>query len=561
VTRTGGGAPPLQAAGRPHFGKTRAVWHRLARTVLYEGYNLYPYRPTALKNRYRWSFGALPPCGTREVREEGMSWFNQTECLVRSPADGGTVEVLVRFLQLVAGEGGGDTGGWAHAVEREVSAGSIALARRNAADGGADEVCELAFEGGLRGRVLTRVTPLQASDRGRVWRVRVRLENLSPVLPDGEVLLCAFHAAHTVLHVPGGEAISAQDPPEALRWPSAACENLGLWPVLLGPDLVMAAPLILADHPQLAPESPGDLFDATEIDEILALRIQTMTDEERALAAASDPRTRELLERTLGLGGPALQALHGRLVSSAPVPEDLVGSRVRLRPRARADALDAVLSGRHATVRAVERDQLGTAFVAVTIDDDPGVDLGQDGFPGHRFFYRLDEIEAAPARPRVLVAGVGNIVHADDAFGVHVAQHLLTGPVPEGVRVVDFGIRSFDLACALMDGLDGLVLLDVLDRGGAPGTLFVLEPELPTGGGPITVEAHTLDPASVLGYCRALGTSVPWVRVVGCQPAVLRDDEQEVKVGLSAAVAEAVRPAARLAMELAASRLSEVSRA
>ncbi len=153
---------------------------------------------------------------------------------------------------------------------------------------------------------------------------------------------------------------------------------------------------------------------------------------------------------------------------------------------------------------------------------------------------------------RLLIAGIGNVFLGDDGFGVELARRLAGRPWPAGVRVVDFGIRGFDLACALVDGWGGCVLLDAIDRGGPPGTLYVIEPEVP--GEPAALEAHGLAPVQVLGLAASLGEVCPWLRLVGCQPLTL-GSEEEPRMELSAAVAAAVEEAVELVEELVRERL------
>jgi hydrogenase maturation protease len=151
---------------------------------------------------------------------------------------------------------------------------------------------------------------------------------------------------------------------------------------------------------------------------------------------------------------------------------------------------------------------------------------------------------------RILVAGIGNIFLGDDAFGVEVVRHLVERPLPEGVRVVDFGIRGFDLACALLDGCEGAVLVDALQRGQPPGTLCVLEPDLAElEAQPAAVEMHGLHPAQVLRLVLAMGGRLGRVRVIGCEPETF-GSEEEPAMGLSPAVQAAVGPAADMVEEL-----------
>jgi hydrogenase maturation protease len=144
---------------------------------------------------------------------------------------------------------------------------------------------------------------------------------------------------------------------------------------------------------------------------------------------------------------------------------------------------------------------------------------------------------------RILVAGIGNIFFGDDAFGCEVASQLRRKPLPEGVRVIDFGIRSYDLAYAIMDGYDATILVDATPQGSAPGTIYLIEPdlkkldELPDEA----VNAHSMNPVRVLQLVRSLGGRPGWLRVVGCEPAVLEAEEGEM--GLSEKVQAAVAPA------------------
>lgn len=152
-------------------------------------------------------------------------------------------------------------------------------------------------------------------------------------------------------------------------------------------------------------------------------------------------------------------------------------------------------------------------------------------------------------RGSILVAGIGNIFLGDDAFGVEVVRRLATRRLPEGVRVVDFGIRGFDLAYALLDGDEAAILIDATPRGGPPGTLYVIEPELDgleeQGAPEETVEAHTMDPVKVLRLVKAMGGQPKRVLVVGCEPATLDADENG-QIGLSESVRAVVDEAVTL---------------
>jgi hydrogenase maturation protease len=233
------------------------------------------------------------------------------------------------------------------------------------------------------------------------------------------------------------------------------------------------------------------------------------------------------------------------------------GSRVRLRPRAGGDVFDLALADKLAVVESIEQDADGVLHVTVTLDDDPGRDLGAERVLGHRFFFGLDEVEpvdggARPVarRPRTLVAGVGNIFLGDDGFGSCVAQRLAERDLPGTVDVHDFGIRGMDLAYALQDGYDTVVFVDAARRGEVPGTVTLVEPELDLDE--VALDTHGMDPVRVLALARAMGRIPERVLVVACEPAVIVDGEHdEDLVGeLSPVVEAAVDDAVRLVTEL-----------
>jgi hydrogenase maturation protease len=147
--------------------------------------------------------------------------------------------------------------------------------------------------------------------------------------------------------------------------------------------------------------------------------------------------------------------------------------------------------------------------------------------------------------PSILVAGLGNIFHRDDGFGVSVATKLSSASLPENVRVVDFGIRGFDLLSALLDGYDLTIFVDAVSRGGAPGTLYTIEPDLDAltenDAPEIYENAHGLDPLKVLAAVKRTGAPLGRVLVVGCEPALLEDDTGHI--GLTEQVEAAVDPA------------------
>jgi hydrogenase maturation protease len=236
------------------------------------------------------------------------------------------------------------------------------------------------------------------------------------------------------------------------------------------------------------------------------------------------------------------------------------GSRVRLRPRSRADVFDAALDGRLALVEGVEQDMEGRVQLTVVVDDDPGRDLGMRRQPGHRFFFSPDEVEpigshdppggGAHAGPRILVAGIGNVFLGDDGWGVALADRLARRELPAGVEVVDYGIRGMDLAYAMADGgYDAVVFLDAAPRGGAPGTLYVIEPEVDPSD--VVIDTHGMDPVKVLSLVHGIGASPPRTIVVGCEPANQLDaDVEEFVVELSEPVQAALGEAERLVESL-----------
>jgi hydrogenase maturation protease len=231
------------------------------------------------------------------------------------------------------------------------------------------------------------------------------------------------------------------------------------------------------------------------------------------------------------------------------------GSRVRLRPRGGADIFDLALVGRAATVERVEEDMEGGLHLVVALDDDPGRDLGARNQLGHRFFLGLDEVEPLPGGEpsrAVLVAGVGNVFHGDDGFGVEVVRRLETRTLPPGVDVVDFGIRGIDLMYALGDGYRTVLLVDAAARGHAPGTVTLVEPGPDGFGAGVAVDAHGLDPAQVLRLARDNGPVPPRILLVACEPSAQTTDatwEMELSAPVTAAVGEAVRLIERLLEE------------
>jgi hydrogenase maturation protease len=244
------------------------------------------------------------------------------------------------------------------------------------------------------------------------------------------------------------------------------------------------------------------------------------------------------------------------------------GSRVRLRPRSGGDIMDIALAGKEAIIESIEQDYEGKIHLGVVVDDDPGRDIGLMRQPGHRFFFTAEEVEPllpgdddktrATKRPNILVAGIGNIFLGDDAFGVEVARRLSVRPQPEAVRVADFGIRGYDLAYALLDGYDTTILIDACPRGDAPGTLYVIEPDLTNLGGPEeqqgAVEAHSMNPLNVLRLASSMGP-LKRVLLVGCEPQTFGPDEGQM--GLSEPIEAVLDDAVKMVESLIEKLLTE----
>ena len=242
---------------------------------------------------------------------------------------------------------------------------------------------------------------------------------------------------------------------------------------------------------------------------------------------------------------------------NTPGGELRAGTRVRLHPRAGGDVFDIALAGQGAVVEAIEEDLDGRTTVAVVLDDDPGRDLGLARQPGHRFFFALDELEVVSAGPapvatqRILVAGIGNVFLGDDGFGVALADRLARRSLPAGVEVVDFGIRGMDLAFAVMEGYDAVVLLDATPRGGAPGTLYVLEVDPDQEAEIVSPGGHGMDPVQVIGLVRSFGGTLPPMYLVGCEPGMALDpDSEDIVASLSASVHASLSEGVRLVESL-----------
>jgi hypothetical protein len=282
---------------------------KIADAVLYEGYLLYPYRSSAVKNQQRFNFGVLYPREYCTQNAGSEAWEMQVECLVHGSA-AATVEIKIRFLQLVEREGRQE------GVERDVCmpvCGMHSPLRQKI-------VFDAALEG-CRSEQLDAELELGAMRiADNLYRLTLGIRNTA-ALAEGtgrdEALLRSLVSVHSIFEVKDGCFVSLLDPPDEFRHAAEGCINIGCWPVLVGEegqlDKMLAAPIILYDYPQIAPESSGDLFDGTEIDEILALRILTLSDAEKREVRHGDERARRILERTEMLPPEHFQKLHGAL--------------------------------------------------------------------------------------------------------------------------------------------------------------------------------------------------------------------------------------------------------
>lgn len=438
--------PPTD--GDPRWDHARAV----ADAVLYEGYLLYPYRADAPKNQSRWQFGVLGPehaaaGGAGEDSALRAQCLIQSETLAAQQNSGhAALTVAVRFLQLQR-RSVFDSGGtavaeltiagqswlcWDEAVAHELMFGPVAVADIAAAE----KVFPLDVAGDVQAEDITDACGAQA---GRLVRTRhvvtgelrlrldqvdgyqqltVEVRNTGSAASDAaEATARSFLGAHVVAEITGGEFVSLLEPPAAAGPAVRACRQHRCFPVLGGPagdlGLLLISPIILYDHPEIASQSTGPLFDSTEIDELLTLRVMTMTDAEKQRARATDAQAAAIIDRCDATTEQQLWRLHGVLrdplgdkaveeyandsadpetdeVSIAGVPVRK-GSRVRLHPNRRADAQDLFYAGALATVAAVHRDLDGACHVAVVLADDPAADLHE--WYGRYLYFAPEEIE------------------------------------------------------------------------------------------------------------------------------------------------------------------------
>ena len=441
---------------------------KIAETVLYEGYILYPYRASSRKNYERFTFGRVYPRAYSLVQNGMEPFAMQTECLLRGRIQAPGLRIRLRFLHPMARTIGllsspacelpNDVSldcfslvpelriedrlfqSWHEAVEREAvySHEHLDVLATNPVSLPLDFADSFAMEPirDREGRVIAAILrqkrrltggmkiSAQRVD-GEVFKIRVRVENLTDLDEaaadqKNEVLLRTFASTHTIFESEQGEFLSLTDPPTAYARAAESCINVGTWPVLVGDkkrgraNSVLSSPIILYDYPEIAVESAGEFFDGTEIDEMLALRVRAMTDEEKWEMSQIDTRALEILRRSEALPEEAYWNMHGKIREKKFADEDIfnpgarpnqvtveginltIGDHVRIKPKERADLIDIALAGKTAVIESIELDAENRIHLALVLDEDPGKDFGMLRQPGHRFFYGVHEVEPIP---------------------------------------------------------------------------------------------------------------------------------------------------------------------
>ena len=446
---------PRPDASTDRFASARLV----ADTVLYEGYVLYPYRASAQKNQLRWQFGVLAtPAYARSSGAE--RWSMRSEVIV-DPGDHPLLTVRIRCLQLRhrsierttdGGTSFSDVASlevdgrqvvpWDEAIEHEIDLSAINLLPLDAGTtavhftlpAGDDVETFSDSLGTLTGRAIRRCEEVRglvcvstelADDDSALLKVTIEVANttdrVEPAADRDTAMRRSLIAVHTLLAIDGGSFVSLLEPTSNAEHAVARCTNDGTFPVLIGDtearDVMLSSPIILYDFPTIAPESAGDFCDATEIDEILALRVMTLTDDEKAEARGTDPRAAAIIDRCDDMPAEIWSRLHGAVRSLQPIDDQVPawdpyqdssfdpfsdticiggvdvgsGTRVRVHPSHRADAHDLFYAGRLATVKGVFNDVDGDQHVAVALDDDPAADLLE--WQGRFLYFHPDEIE------------------------------------------------------------------------------------------------------------------------------------------------------------------------
>lgn len=335
----------------------REIAKKVADAVLYEGYMLYPYRPSAIKNRQRWTFGILYPPKYGEVQQRTERAAMHSECLVTASGDA-SVQIQLRFLHLLARQvarpvearfepvpslivNGQLIESWDEGVERSTE---FEVELRDGLSRQMDFSFPDVSEGeelqDSSGQVVGKITRTQHEVRGTVtivpqrisasiWKLAIDVANTTVLSAEvanrDEALLRALLSAHTIVTVSGGEFVSLLDPPAEFGELVSKCTNVGNFPVLVGDqgerDMLLCSPIVLYDYPQIAPESAGDFYDATEMDEMLTLRVMTLTDDEKSEMRRADDHARSLLQRTEESAREQLARTHGTIRSMRPVSE------------------------------------------------------------------------------------------------------------------------------------------------------------------------------------------------------------------------------------------------
>jgi hypothetical protein len=341
----------------------------LVTSMLFEGYALYPYTPGAAKNSTPTPFGIVYP-SSYAAQAGNTHDYLQVDVGIEAPPDA-PLSAQVRFLQ---------PGGERHQ----------AVPRRVELEGPGSE--DFSF-----GELTGRVSLERSGDR-----VRLRVENLTdfdePQADRPTALRSSLLSTHAVVETAAGRFLSPLD---------EAGDNVNCWPVLAteSDDAVLAAAIVLPDHPQLAPDSKGDLFDGTEIEEALLLHVQALSEGEREDIAEQDPAVREMVARAAAATPEDLFRLHGVMYptptdepANAPGEAEIEvdgrtfrrGGKVVLRPRG-TDLHDVILDGRLATVERIYVDMDDSVHLGLTVDDDPGRDVMRTS--GRYTFFKPDEVE------------------------------------------------------------------------------------------------------------------------------------------------------------------------
>ncbi len=445
-----------------------AAGRKVADAVLYEGYLLFPYTAEARKNQLRWQFGVVVPRAYGESGN-GEPWRMQTEALFEHNG-AAECEVLVRFLHVESrtiekcdrqsfvpveslNVDGKEYISWDEALEREIRCvarcdDALTRTQIDIAPTTTTETLR-GSDGSVEGRIMRRSCALRGTltvsveVAAAMRKIRIEIENHSQVGADGTdpasversvALRTSFISAHTLMALQSGMFLSLLDPPDYAAELAKGCRNQHTWPVLIADDdggersphkaaAMLSSPIILYDYPAIAPQSEGDKFDGTEVDELLNLSVLSLSDEEKQKARATDERARGIIDRADQMAPEHFAKLHGALrylesvgqrtengngagtaefgafEEEAPGAGHIYvngmkiakGSSVRLRPVRRADVWDSFLDGKTAKVAGVYADFENQQYVAVTVDDDPANDL-HDWYGRYLYFYP-NEIE------------------------------------------------------------------------------------------------------------------------------------------------------------------------